>query len=108
LRILFRDLHEWDLIPRKFGPVLGMVTPKSLIALIGPNPRAIADDIWAKLVWAGLNLTADDLPRRGPGKRGHSRPHAYPIEMCRALAIVWLFAGLRKNEISRLRLGCIR
>jgi integrase len=108
LRIFFRDLQEWDLIPRRFDPVLSMVTPKSLIALIGPNPRAIADDIWAKLVWAGLNLTADDLPRRGPGKRGRSRPHAYPIEMCRALAVVWLFAGLRKNEISRLRLGCIR
>jgi hypothetical protein len=28
---------------------------------IGPNPRAIADDIWAKLVWAGLNLTEQDL-----------------------------------------------
>ena len=42
-----------------------MTTPKSLIALIGPNPRVIADDIWAKLVWAGLNLTAEDLPVEG-------------------------------------------
>jgi hypothetical protein len=36
-----------------------MVTPKSLLAPIGPNPRAIADDVWAKLMWAGLNLTVD-------------------------------------------------
>jgi hypothetical protein len=86
----------------------GLITPKSLLALIGPNPRAIADDIWAKLVWAGLNLAAEDLPRRGPGKRGVKRPHAYPIEMCRALALIWLFAGLRSNEIVRLRVGCIR
>jgi hypothetical protein len=64
LRTLFRDLQQRDLIPRKFDPVLRIVTPKSLIAIIGPNPRAIADDIWAKLVWARLNLTADDLPRR--------------------------------------------
>jgi hypothetical protein len=100
LRTFFRDLQEWDLIPRKFDPVLSIVTPKSLIALIGPNPRPIADDIEAKLVWAGLNLTANDLPRRGPGQRGNSRPHAYPIEMCRALAMVWLFPGLRKNFLA--------
>jgi len=108
LRTFFRDLQEWDLIPRRFDPSSSLRTPKSLLALIGPNPRAIADDIWAKLVWAGLNLTADDLPRMGPGKRGSSRPHAYPVEMCRALALTWLFAGLRNNEILRLRVGCIR
>jgi integrase len=108
LRVFFRDLQDWELIPRRFDPDRSLMTPKSLVALIGPNPRAIADDIWAKLVWAGLNLTADDLPRRGPAKRGLTRPHAYPIELCRALALVWLFAGLRKNEILRLRLGCIR
>jgi hypothetical protein len=28
--------------------------------------------------------------------------------MLRALAVVWLFAGLRRNEIRRLRVGCIR
>jgi len=28
--------------------------------------------------------------------------------MTRALAITWLFAGLRSNENVRLRLGCIR
>jgi len=108
LRVFFRDMQEWELIPRKFDPDRSLMTPKSLVARIGPNPRSIADDVWAKLVWAGLNLTADDLPRRGPAKLGLTRPHAYPIEMCRALAVTWLFAGLRKNEILRLRVGCIR
>jgi integrase len=32
----------------------------------------------------------------------------YPVELCKALAVTWLFAGLRNNEILRLRLGCIR
>ena len=108
LRIFFRDLQEWELIPRRFDPMRHLTPPKSLVALIGPNPRVIADDVWAKLVWAGLNLSAEDLPRRGPASRGSHRPNSYPIEMCRALAVVWLFAGLRNNEILRLRVGCIR
>jgi hypothetical protein len=32
----------------------------------------------------------------------------YPIEMVRAVAMVWCFAALRNDEIVRLRLGCIR
>ena len=48
--------------------------PRSIAALIGPDPRVIADEIWAKLMWAGLNLTRDDLPkhanRREPARRG--------------------------------------
>ena len=75
LRVFFRDLQEWELIPRRFDPMRHLTTPKSLLALIGPNPRVIADDIWAKLVWAGLNLTAEDLPRRGPIGRGDLSPY---------------------------------
>src|SRR5260221_8933044 len=30
------------------------------------------------------------------------------IEMTRAIALVWLFCGLRRDEIRRLRVGCIR
>jgi integrase len=108
LRIFFRDIQEWELIPRRFDPMRSMTTPKSLLALIGPNPRAIADDVWAKLIWAGLNLTVDDLPKKGDLHRVPFPVTAYPIEMTRALVITWLFAGLRSNEIVRLRLGCIR
>ena len=60
----FRDLQEWEIIPRRFDPIRSFVTPKSVLAKIGPNPRIIADDVWAKFVWAGLNLTAEDLPKR--------------------------------------------
>jgi hypothetical protein len=62
----------------------------------------ISDDIWAKLQWAGLNLTKTDLPARI-----HETP-LYPFEMVRAMAIVWLFCGLRRDEFRRLRCGCIR
>jgi integrase len=75
-----------------------LATPRSVKALIGPQPRVIADELWAKLLWAGLNLTNDDFPT---GRQ-------YPLELVRALALAWLFSGLRGNEIVRLRLGCVR
>ena len=60
----------------------------------------MADDVWAKLFWAGLDLTDADLPR------GSSI--FYPVEMIRALAMVWLFGGLGSDGVSRLRVGAIR
>jgi hypothetical protein len=63
----------------------------------------IADDVWAKLLWAGLNLTDADL-----STSAHSAWHYYPLGLVRALALVWLFAGLRVSEIRRLRVGCVR
>jgi len=108
LRIFFRDLQEWELIPRRFDPMRHLTAPRSLVGLIGPNPRVIADDIWSKLVWAGLNINAEDLPYKGPTRTTGLLKSTYPIELCRALVITWLFSGLRNNEIFRLRLGCIR
>jgi integrase len=32
----------------------------------------------------------------------------YPIELIRAITLVWLFVGQRSDEIARLRVGCIR
>ena len=32
----------------------------------------------------------------------------YPIELVKAVAVAWLFTGLRRDELVRLRLGCIR
>ena len=100
LRVFFRDCQEWEWFHRRFDPRPCLRAPASVRRLIGPNPRVIADDVWAKLVWAGLNLTDADLPR------GSSI--FYPVEMIRALAMVWLFGGLRSDEISRLRVGAIR
>ncbi|MFI6358638.1 MFS transporter [Streptomyces sp. NPDC050743] len=60
----------------------------------------IAEGIWAKLLWAGLNLEPGDLPT--------SDSRTYPVELIRAITLTWLFAGQRSDEIARLRVGCIR
>lgn len=56
-------------------------------------------------MWAGLlNLTVEDLP-------GHATTGGapwYPIELVCAIAMLWLFSGLRTDKILRLRLGAIR
>lgn len=101
LRAFFRDCQEWEWIPYRFNPTHALATPRSILALTGPEPRVIADDLWAKLLWAGLNLEADDLPISVGG-------HFYPLELMQALALVWLFGGLRSDEIARLRVGCVR
>ncbi|MFF3159216.1 tyrosine-type recombinase/integrase [Streptomyces sp. NPDC057910] len=100
-RTFFRDCQEWEWIPRRFDPVRALATPRSVAALIGPNPRVIADDIWAKLLWAGLNVGPGDFPANTYGL-------CYPIELIRAVTLTWLFGGLRSDEIARLRMGCIR
>ena len=92
-----------------FDPMRVLATPRSVRALIGPNPRLLADDVWAKLLWAGLQLQEADLPNSDTGitRVGRGRL-TYPIELVKAIAIVWLFAGLRSDELVRLRVGCIR
>ena len=59
----FRDCQEWGWLPRRFDPRRCFAVPRSIRALTGPDPRVLADDIWAKLLWAGLNFTEGDLPR---------------------------------------------
>ncbi|MGI5290513.1 tyrosine-type recombinase/integrase [Nonomuraea polychroma] len=100
-RAFFRDAQEWGWIPRRFDPARVLATPRSIAALIGPNPRVIADDVWAKLLWAGLNLEPEDCPTNAYGL-------GYPMELIRAVTLTWLFSGLRSDEIARLRVGCIR
>lgn len=103
VRVFFKDCQQWEWIPIRFNPNQALSTPASILNLIGPDPRLLADDIWAKLLWAGLNLNQDDLSesRAEVGR-------AYPLEMVRAVAVTWLFSGSRVNEICRLRVGCIR
>lgn len=108
LRIFFRDCQEWNWIPRSFDLRRSLATPRAIRSLIGPDPRTIEDDSWAKLLWAGLNLTLDDLPVCFKPVEGQKRVVWYPLEMVRAMVVVWLFAGLRSNEIRRLRVGCAR
>ena len=107
MRHFIRDLQEWEWIPRRFDPARTLALPRSVRMLIGPAPRVVADDQWAKLVWAGMNLSADDVQAIAPGSS--KAPAAYyPIEMVRALAYLWLFSALRSDEIHRLPVGCIR
>ncbi len=104
-RTFFWDCQEWGWIPRRFDPGRSLALPRSVKSKIARKPRVIADDVWARLLWAGLRLELDDLPRAG---RDGVQGHAYPLEYIRAVALVWLFAGLRSDELSRLRVGCIR
>jgi integrase len=101
VRVFLRDCQEWEWIPRRFDPIVALTTPRSIQTLIGPNPRVIADDIWAKLLWAGLNLKPEDITTNRYG-------FIYPVELVRAITLTWLFSGLRSDETTRLRLGCIR
>lgn len=119
LRRSFSDAQEWGWIEKRFNPQRVFATPRSLKHQIRVAPRTISDELWAKLLWAGLNLRAEDCPLRGH-HRTRRWPHSarkqtpqtfesyYPLEMIRALAILWLFAGLRSDELSRLRVGCAR
>lgn len=100
-RTFFRDCQEWEWIPRRFDPSRALTVPRSVAVLIGTNPRVIADDVWAKLLWAGLNLAPEDLP-------GNTADSYYPMELIRAVTLCWLFSGLRSDELSRLRVGCVR
>ena len=100
-RTFFRDCREWEWFPRRSGPSRALAVPRSAGALISTDPRVIADDVRAKLLHAGLNIEAADLP-------GTSAGSYYPMDLIRALTLTWLFSGLRSDGISRLRTGCIR
>jgi integrase len=111
LRSFFNDCHEWGWFPMSFNPDRYLATPRSVLAKRGPNPRPIAPATWAKLQEAGLSLTQEDLPVANLiiAKQGNVAPDSwYPLEMVRAMAIMWLYTGLRSDEIRRLRVGCIR
>lgn len=105
IRTFFTDCQEWEWIPRRFDPARSLRAPRAVRLACGPEPRVIADDVWARLMWAGLNLTPQDLPTAGNSDK---QKYPYPIEYVRGVALVWLFAGLRSDEIARLRVGCVR
>jgi integrase len=104
MRCFVRDCQDWGWIPFRLNVARALKPPRSLRNLMGPNPRVVARAFWAKILWAAMNLAREDLPLPGSS---NEQP-AYPIEMVRALAVVWCFAALRADEIRRLRLGCIR
>ncbi len=101
VRIFFRDLQEWGLIPVNFNPDRVFQLPRSIRSKIGPDPRVVPDDIWSKLVWAGINLKPEDF------KYGKQLYYRYPFNLAKTVCIFWLFSGLRLDEIIRMRVGCI-
>jgi integrase len=103
MRTFLLDCQEWTWIPVRLNPARCLRTPRAINNLIGPDPRVIDLTVWAKIVWAALNLTEVDLPHAGGTNVG-----LYPLAMVRAIAAVWCFAALRSDEIRRLRVGCVR
>ena len=97
LRLFFAGLQRKKLATHlQIDPNFDLETPKSIKNLFGPNPRDIEKDIWLRIVWASLNLTDEDC-----------KPHLFPLELIRALAVVWTHCGLRSDELIRLTVGCI-
>jgi len=105
IRKFFQDMQAWEWIPRRFNPGLSLTAPAYLHAQIGPNPRVISSDIWAKLLQAALDLTEADIQ---PLPMSSAKIPTHPLAMVRAVALIWVFGGLRIDEIRRLRVGCIR
>jgi len=100
IRVFFDTLIASGLIRRRFATRIVFRLPEEVARQAAPKPRDLEDDVWAKLLWAGLNLETSDL---GPVLR-----RRYPIELLQAIVVVWLFAGLRWSELHRLDRDCVR
>ena len=98
VRRFLADAQNWEWVRLRCNPRYHLATPRTILQHCKVDPRTIDDAIWLKLVWASLNLTPSDL-------RNERR---YSFELLKAVAVVWTHAGLRSNEIVRLRLGCVR
>ena len=97
VRNFFTDLQEWEWIPRRFNAHRYLVSPRAVRGLIGPQPKPIDSAIWKKLVITTLNLQPENL-----------RSQRYPFALVKALATMWVFSGLRPDEIRRLPVGCLQ
>ncbi len=100
IKVFFDTLIASGLIRRRFETRVVFRLPEDVARHAAPKPRDLEDDVWAKLLWAGLNLELSDL---GPVLR-----RRYPIELLQAIVVVWLFAGLRWSELHRLDRDCVR
>ena len=101
LRTFFRDCQEWEWLPRRFDPQRALAIPRSIAALLGPEP---ARDRRRRLGQAAVGRAQPDRRRPPATQSGHF----YPLELVRAVTLTWLFSGQRSDEIARLRVGCIR
>ncbi len=98
LRKFIEDLIDLKRLPKEMHWLaLELEQPKNFIKQMSRDPRVIEDAVYAKLLTAALELTPED-----------TKSLRYPFEMVRALAYVWLFGGMRRDEIRRLDIDCIQ
>ena len=101
-RTFFRDCQEWEWIARRFDPA------RALAAAAQRRRAASAPTRGSSPTTSGPSCSgpgSTDRPTTCPAPRPGSY---YPLALVRALALTWLFSGLRSDEIARLRVGCIR
>jgi hypothetical protein len=101
LRVFFRDCQEWGWIPIRFNPLRVLQSPRSLRTLIGPDPKSVERDRWAKLLWAAMKLEMEDLPTTA------GKVLVYPLEMvrsCPRCRLVFCCLEIRRNCAITCRL----
>jgi len=91
--------HPARTIAIRFRPERTLDTPAHIQRLIQPDPRDIDPQVWYKLTYAAATLTDEDLRE--------TIVH-YPLSFHRAVALLWVTAARRLNELRRLRVGCVR
>lgn len=77
---------------------------------IGPDPRVLPDDLWPKLLWAGLNLTVEDVVT-GVGLRAKAIAApgcSIPLRWCEPSRSTGRSLGYAPTKIRRLRVGAVR
>jgi hypothetical protein len=65
MRTFLYDCREWEWVQLQLNPHRAFSTPRSIRNLLTPNPRVIDKEFWAKILWAAINLEAEDLPLAG-------------------------------------------
>ena len=108
IRSFLNDGQDYDFFTLTFEPDSALRTPRNILNAIRPHPKALSDANWEKLEQAGLALTQEDLLSLQDQVNVSAHEASYPLPLVRAIALVWLFGGLRTDEIVRLPLGCIR
>jgi hypothetical protein len=108
LRVFFSDLARRPHAPNgqpartlrlDFDPLDALAEPEDIARqLDAASPRDVDERIWSKLVVAAATLSEDDL----------SAGALYPLSFYRAMALLWVSAARRPNELCRLRVGCVR
>jgi hypothetical protein len=100
VRQAFSDIIDWGWIEPRFSPNVAFRLPRTVKRQLKDDPRDLQDDVWAKLVAAALTV--------GEASSSNFEFAKYPPVFVRAVAIIWVFAALRNDEIRRLETDCIR